>query len=777
MFGVLAEKLIAYRKSAMAFFVLIILLAAAGMAHLKVDFSFQAVIGSDDPAYENLERFLKAWDGDEKLLFVLAEVEEGSLLQAKRLSQMTALGEALQQVDVVKATMTLADFPMPQEDTGEIRFESIEEAAPPQGGPAQAWKVWRTRVLNEPNIVPSILSKDGRTSMLWVELDFDTDDLLAFIPALEKIREVVAQYESKEGIHFEMAGIPAVRADVSATMQRDMKTYTSLSFILMFFILCLLFRTKHGVVIPMIGAMIPTLMLLGVMGWIGEPAGLVSQVYPILIPAIAVADVIHVISRFDAEALKVLKPGQTVLTPQQNKQAICAAMRHVGGACFFTSFTTCIGFLALLVADMKVMQNFGLYASLGIALAFTTMVIAVPLMLSFVSRVPLKSVEEGRVKGLDRFLVWTGKTTAERPTLWLLVGVAVALTSLFIAKDVRVDNRLSDVLPLDHETNRAGRVIDEKLGGLLALHIDVSGEPGDMIKAKTLNAFQKIEDWAKEFPEFITTQSPATLARELNRSLTGNHRVPQTDDLSAQLFFLAQGQELMNRLLYEDHDRARMLLTVRDDGAAALEARTDALQKVIQETFEPLGLQAALTGVPFVAYKGFSKIGVEMLKSISMALFLIALVIGFLFRSLRICIISLVPNVLPLLVTLAVMVLAGWTIEATSAMVFTIGLGLAVDDSIHMLARYYEEQRLGGSSHEIMQRSILKTGRALLITTFVLVLGFGINVFSDFPFLKIFGTLGSVAIGTALLCDFFFLPPLLNRWGTARYKKSRTKAA
>ena len=125
---------------------------------------------------------------------------------------------------------------------------------------------------------------------------------------------------------------------------------------------------------------------------------------------------------------------------------------------------------------------------------------------------------------------------------------------------------------------------------------------------------------------------------------------------------------------------------------------------MIAETFEPLGLKAALTGVPFVAYKGFSKIGLEMLKSISMALFLIALVIGFLFRSLRICIISLVPNVLPLLVTLAVMVLAGWTIEATSAMVFTIGLGLAVDDSIHMLARYYEEQRLGGSSHEIMQR-------------------------------------------------------------------------
>ena len=111
-------------------------------------------------------------------------------------------------------------------------------------------------------------------------------------------------------------------------------------------------------------------------------------------------------------------------------------------------------------------------------------------------------------------------------------------------------------------------VIDDSMGGLLALHIDVVGQKGDMIKAKTLAAFQKIEDWTKEYPEFITAQSPATLGRELNRSLTGQNVVPDTDALAAQLFFLAQGQALMSRILYEDHDRARMLITVRDDGSS-----------------------------------------------------------------------------------------------------------------------------------------------------------------------------------------------------------------
>ena len=173
---------------------------------------------------------------------------------------------------------------------------------------------------------------------------------------------------------------------------------------------------------------------------------------------------------------RLLKPGVQTLTPLENQKAVVAAMTHVGGACFFTSFTTCIGFLALLVADMKVMQNFGLFASLGIALAFITMVVAVPLMLSFVHRIPKQPEEEHRVKGLDRFLAWTGRTTAANPGQWLLVGIAIVLVSIFIAKDVRVDNRLSDVLPNDHETNRAGQIIDDKLGGLLALHIDVVGQ-------------------------------------------------------------------------------------------------------------------------------------------------------------------------------------------------------------------------------------------------------------------------------------------------------------
>ena len=224
----------------------------------------------------------------------------------------------------------------------------------------------------------------------------------------------------------------------------------------------------------------------------------------------------------------------------------------------------------------------------------------------------------------------------------------------------------------------------------------------------------------------------------------------------------------MSRILYEDHDRARMLITVRDDGAAALEAQTAALQTVIAETFEPLGLQAALTGVLFATYKGFSKIGSEMLKSISMALCFIALVIGVLFRSVRLYH-QFGPEHLTT-DTLAVMVLAGWTIEATSAMVFTIGLGLAVDDSIHMLARYYEEQQSGGSVHEIMHRSIMRTGRALLITTLVLVVGFGINVFSDFH-LKDFWNTGRCCHRQCLVVRFLSAAPFVKSLGDCKIQK------
>lgn len=761
----LARHLLRHRTVSIAALLLFGLATTAGVAQLKVDFSFKAMIGSDDPAYAHLERFLEAWDGDEKILFVLAEAERGTLLEKSRLAHLNDLGAALKKLKVVKETVSLAQFPMPQENTGEIVFQTIREAAPQAPKGDKQWEVWRQKILREKNIVPGMLSKDGKVSVMLVELDFNTDDLLAFIPALAEIRSVIAQYEGKEGLHFETAGIPAVRADVSQKMQEDMKSYTSISFLLMFLILCALFRTVHGVLIPMIGAILPAAMLMGLMGWLGEPAGLISQVYPILIPAIAVADVIHVVSRFHGEAAQLLKPNETTLSPSDTRKAIIAAMRHVGAACFFTSVTTCIGFLSLCIADMTVMLHFGLFAALGIALAFVTMVVAIPLMLTFVKKIPPPRPAGAKVKGIDGFLQWAGHTTAQRPWSWLSVGVAITVVSLAVASNARVDNRLSDVLPEGHTTNRAGEIMDTKLGGLLALHVDVVGDPDEMIQAKTLAAFEKIEKWAQAEEVFITTQSPATVARELNRALTGDASVPKTDELAAQLFLLAQGEDFIGRIITEDYGRARMLITMGDQGAAMMEAHTGELEALVEKTFKPLGLEAALTGVPFVAYKGFSKIGREMTKSLLLALFCIALVIGFLFRSFKVCIISLVPNLLPLLVTLAVMTACGWTIEASSATVFTIGLGLAVDDSIHMLARFYEERRLGGSVQDMLQRTIEKTGRALLITTLVLVLGFGINIFSDFPFLRIFGTLGGVAIGTALFCDLFLLPPLLAKWG------------
>ena len=327
---------------------------------------------------------------------------------------------------------------------------------------------------------------------MWVELAFNTDDLLAFIPALAEIRAVIEKYDGQNGLAFQTAGIPAVRADVSQKMQEDMNVFTGLSFLFMFD-LCFLFRTVHGVLIPMFGAMIPALMLLGVMGWMGEPAGLVSQVYPILIPAIAVADVIHVLSRFHAEAAALLKPQETQLDAARTRIAIIEAMKHVGPACFFTSFTTCVGFLSLLAADMKVMNNFGLYAGLGIAMAFITMVVAVPLMLSFVRQVPPRPPEGIQEKGLDRFLVWTGQTTASKPKLWLAVGLASPGAAWLWLPTRRWTIGCRTSCPQTTPPMARGELWTRSWAGSSLYTSTFLGQPGDLIKAKPWKPLRRLK--------------------------------------------------------------------------------------------------------------------------------------------------------------------------------------------------------------------------------------------------------------------------------------------
>lgn len=765
MFGRLAGWILSHRRLTWALLLLALAVAGVGLSRLRVDFSFTGLMGSRDPAFAHLERFVADWGPDDGLLLVVVRAEEGDLLEPERLERLERL---LSRLEALEATGRVGGLPRAPRDKsrvpGLLDLAPLVDGARAHAGDGAAFAAWRAEVLSDPLLVPAILSADARVAALFVELRVNTDDLLAVLPALTEVRRALDEESESlagSGLTFLTAGIPAVRADLVAAMMSDQLLFALASFALMTLLLAALFRCRHGVLVPLAAACAPTLLLLGVMGFVEEPIGLLSQVYPTLLPVIAIADAIHVVTRFHQEA-RVCADASGRLSPEARDRAIVAAISHVGTACLFTSLTTAVGFASLALADMLVLRSFGLYAALGVVLAYGSTLVVVPLALGAVRRVPPSRPASARVDG---WLAGLARLTVARRWLITVAALAVGVAAAAAAARVEVDNHLSDNLADGHATKLANHLVDEQLAGVITLWVDLRGAPGTLLEPRVLAACLELERWARSHPPFRAAEGPGTLLAEMNRLVVGVEEAPATRELAAQLLVLSEGSGPLDTVISADRSRGRIALHLPDLGDRAFQRHAAEVQALIDDAFndtlKDIKVSARLTGVPYVAFRGFSRLAEELLVSLLGAFAFIAAFIALLFRSLRVCAVSIVPNVLPLLFCLAAQALLGWHLNPTSTVVYSVALGLAVDDTLHLLARVFEERRRGRRGLAALEPSLTGTGRALVTTSLILGVGFGINALSSFPVSRVFGALGALAIVSALVMDLLVLPALL----------------
>ncbi len=761
MFARLSLFVLSNRLAVAVGMLLMMVAAASGAVRLQADFSAMAFFGGGDPAIDTLVEFKERWGQDDAVILVVVTADPGApqdLLTGPRLRAIHDLVERLEADRGVAAVHALTTTALLRDEPGVIDVAPIIERLPDGDDLGDL----RARILADDLLVPNFVSVDGSAASIAVELDVNPDNIGELRPAVISLREVLAQWRADggQGLSLATAGIPAVRTDFFQLIMADQLTNVPLLMAVLALLLLVIFRKLHGALIPGVAALVPAIMVFGVMGWRGEPIGILNQSYFTLLPVIAVADAIHMVSRFHEEVRRRVKPGETP-DHDTRTQAIRTAMAAVGGACLLTSLTTAVGFASLSAASMPILRGFGLYAALGIVFAYATVLVLIPLMLSL-SRGPVP--EAGRhdqPTTVDRFLLACADVSIVRP--WLVVGLfgVLLLGSLWFARLVVVDNTLTGLISPDHETSVAGRLADDRLGGILGAEVDLAGPPGSMLEPKTLQALERISAWAHEQPEVRAVVGPSTWVSLLNEALTGRTGIPATRPAVAQLMLLAEGDPRLSQMMSTDRDRGRLTVRTRDDGGNAFEAFVSRLKSQVQTQLAGTGVSGEVTGTPYVAYRGINGVTSDLRDSLAAAFVAITIIIALLFQSVRMALLALVPNAMPLVVGYGLMGLMGWELDPTPAVVFTIALGIAVDDTIHLVVRIREERQAGRGLHQAIREALLHSGRAVTMTTVLLCIGFGLNTLSSFPSMQILGILGAVVIGVALLGDLFLLPALL----------------
>ena len=717
-FGWLADRVLRHRALATLVLLVLVLVPASGVVHLQVDFSADAFFGSGDPALEALKDYRDRWGRDDDALLVIVDGQGESLLDRPHLEAISAVVDAIEEDERVREVVALTELSRPE------RRGPVVVSVPIASSPPAPDVLLADRLL-----VPSMLSADGTLAVILVRLGVDTDNIATLRPAVLALDQHIQA--NANGLTLHLAGIPAARAGLMEALVTDQMLFVPLSAFVVLAICLALFRRLHGVLVPLLAATVPPAMTFGLMGWTGENLSIINQTFITLLPVIAIADSIHMVTRFHEE----LDRGV------ERIEAIRIAMRNVGAACLLTSVTTAVGFMSLMLADMTILRSFGLYAAAGIAFAWLSVVMVVPLCLSLTASMPHPTVDSR----VDRLLTGTARLAVRRP--WtVLAGTALFLVACLVSGSrVTVDNHLTGMLPSDHPTTAANHLIDSDLGGLLTLDIELEGP---VRERHALEAMLRAEEALEAIVEVRSARSPASVAAQVTSWMGGGWVLPSTEG-ALNSILERDGMEAML-----DDRGALMSVRVQDVGANAFARVAEQVDRTARDILEPAGLQVRLNGTPLVAYRGVNAVTTDLRDSLAGAFIVIAVLIGLLFRSPRVALLSLVPNAMPLVVGYGFFGLTGWPLDPAPAVVFTVALGIAVDDTIHLLVRFREEG-------DIVQ-AVRHSGRAVFVTSVMLAAGFGMNVLSAFPSNRSFGALGAVILVAALVCDVLVLPALLQ---------------
>ncbi|MCO4772040.1 MAG: MMPL family transporter [Deltaproteobacteria bacterium] len=763
MFARLSDFVLSHRLVIALALLGVVAVGIVGALKLQSDFSALAFYGSRDPEVDRLIAYKERWGKDDAMLMgvvTAADDTPADLLSPARLRALDELVELLDRDPGVAWVQGLTNTPLlAGGEAGVLDVAPLIERMPDDD-----FGAFRQRVLADPMLVPQLVSEEGDALGLFIELDTDPDDITELRPAVLSLRTKLDQWELENGAGLQVAtaGVPAVRADFFQLILADQLVNVPLLALALTVLLFLIFRRPHGVVAPGVAAAVPAGMVLGVMGWLGEPIGILNQSYFTLLPVIAVADAVHMVSRFHEEIRRRVPPGEKP-GPELRREAIRITMSAIGRACLLTSLTTAVGFGSLMAARMPILRTFGLFAALGILFAYVTVLLVIPLLLSLSTGSVPEAGRDGALTTVDRVLLWCADISIHRPVLVLGCFLLLSLAAAFFGTRVRVDNTLTALIGPEHPTRIAGTIADDRLGGILGAEIEFSGPPGSMDHPEVLRAMRRIESWSLQQPEARAVVSPARWLATISGSLTGKAEIPRTRAGVAQMKLLAEGDARAGRMWTGDASRARVTIRTRDDGGNAFAQFAERLDEQMRRDLAGLEvpIEAHITGTPHVAYRGINAVTSDLRDSLVLALFAVTVIIAILFRSPRLALLALVPNGMPLLIGYGLMGLMDWELDPTPAVVFTVALGIAVDDTIHLLVRVLDEQRAGRTLAEGVREAVLHSGRAVTITTVLLCVGFGLNGLSSFPSMQVLGVLGAVVIFVALLGDLFLLPSLL----------------
>lgn len=712
---------------------------------LKFDFTIENLFPENDQEVEQYYSFRDEFGREDNIISLTYNCDDPFLLKnylenkkiTQNLSKINGILNVLS-ISNLGIELNISETNLPDENLTQKQIDEI-----------------RNYIFKYSIFTNNLISEDGTITSIILEVDESFNDHPGRLKIMKDIENII---DNSNWDWYE-TGIPVLRTKYVQYMIGDFIKFFPPVTIILFLVLYMMFKSMKIVLLPILTVFISVIWILGLMSLFDFSINIITYIVPTLVMIVGVADSVHIL----------IKYNQDIKISNNTKISIKKTIQGIGNAILLTSLTTSIGFLSLLSTNIVMIKEFGFLVAIGVLIAFLVSIFLIPPLLILMDNTyPLKT--KSSKKGI-RYYILKRIVEVNKNHHFIILIISSIFIALFIyfASKVESNSALLDDLSSGNELFDDMKFTEENMGAVFPFEVIITAkdEKNNFIENGIANSriivfVDKIQKKINSIPEIRKTISVVDYLDIINDNFNeeSEEKSYLNDELIFQYFVL--NEDIFQNLINFEYSKTRISARIKDINSTRAKEIVKEINEWKSENI-PDDIQISLTGTTLMALKVNDYLVNNLIISFLIAFGVIFISMGFLFKSLKLAIFSMIPNLIPILFLAAIMGIFDIKLRPTTAMTFAIAFGIAVDDTIHYMVRFRQELSMNnGNFIEANSETIFSTGNAIISTSLILGCGFLVMVSSNFLPSRDFGFLSAITMFGAIIGDLFFLPTMLR---------------
>lgn len=743
-----------------------------GAKYLTFSNDYKMFFSKTSPLVQNYEELQKTYSNDDAI--VIGVGSEAGVFQRRTLKAIRGLTDDLGYLPHSRRVDSLTNYLHTEGRDDALVVEKLipEEEKLSDSAIAMA----KEKALADRTLMGSLVAKDLQLSAIRVTLELPDDDPPAVAAAVKKTRNILAEYrEAYPDLRFALTGNVAVGFAFAEAGAADLQTLTPVMYGLVCVILLVTLRSVAGMLLSLGLIAMSVIATMGFMGWVGIKLTSTTAGVPTIVTTLAVADAVHFLVSFLAARAGAV----------DRKDAARQSLRANLSPIVLTSVTTAVGFLAMNFGDVPPFRDFGNVVAFGVMAAMALSLTLLPAVVTV-----LPAGQRFRFQGSGERFARFGEAVLRNRRRCLAATLVLVVVAVAAVPFLQVDDAFIKYFDKSMKIRSDSDFVTDHIGGLNTLEYSIEApKRGGITDPRYLEVLDEFAAFARSQPEVTHVRTFSEVMKRLNKNLHGDreqwYRIPATRQLASQYLVLYEmsipfGRDLTN-IISIDKSASRLTVSLGDVSTQELLRVSRTLEGWLEEN-APAAMQATPTGISYIFANLYYENIMGFMTGTLTSLVFITLCLCLFLRSFAFGVLSIVPNLTPLVLAYGAWYFIDGFVGLATATVASASLGIVVDDTVHFLSKYLRQRRKEGlDAEKALKETFRGVVPALVTTSAVLAGGFAVMTLSPFKPNAVFGLLICLTIGFALVADLFLLPPLMHRWeakrNNAEEKRGRRLAA